>query len=83
MPDITVTVTEPTAADVIDIRIRCDGAGNLKLVTALIKPPVDDESGTFDPNITMDHVSFTTGITNAITTLVNQALAEYKTKHGF
>ncbi len=83
MPDITVTVTEPTAADVIDIRIRCDGAGNLKLVTAIVKPPTDEAAGDFDPNVTMDHVNFTTGITNAITAIVNQALAEYKAKHGF
>ena len=83
MADQDSTTTVPVINDVIDIRIRCDGAGNLTWLSGIVDPPVSDPNASYDKNVECDIPNLPVAATDAIDTVIAQVLTEYKAAKGF
>ena len=73
MANKSVTVTEPVAND----------AGNVIKLAGHLTLSTDAAGAAFDGSFNMDVDNLNATTTDAITDLVTEVLAQYKTDHGF
>lgn len=83
MADKNVVVTEPVAKDVKSIHIRYDKDGALVMLAGSIEVVTDN--GAFHPenSFSLDPLTLAPEVQNAVKTLVDAGLAQFKTDHGF
>ena len=83
MADKSVTVTEPVANDVVRLDVRLDGSGTITMLNGILNVQTDDGGANYASSANCDCGSLPTPVSDAITTLVNHVLADFKTEHGF
>ncbi len=83
MANKAVTITEPVANNVRDIRIVCDGQGNISRLNGQVDVPSSDGSTAHSNNFDFDVTSLPAAVQTAVTSLVNESLTRFKSQHGF
>ncbi len=83
MADKTPTITTPVSNDVIHFTVRCDGAGKVTSFVGSLTIATGDASLSHDGGVACDVSSLPAAATDAIATLISQALTEYKAQKGF
>lgn len=83
MPSKTITILEPVADDVTDLIIKMDGKGNLIAIDAMLGIGADDPLGPQSASVSLGMANLPAQAKSAVTSLVAQALQEFKTQHLF
>ncbi len=83
MANKNVVVTDPVAADITTIQIRCDGAGAITILAGNVKVATDDGSTMHDGTFNFDVAKLPAAARAAVASLVAECLAQFKSEHRF
>jgi len=83
MANKTPTLTEPNSDSVTDIRIRCDGQGNVTLLVGAVQVQSDDASVKHEGQFEFDVGNLPAAVQTAVDNLASECLTRFKNQHGW